>query len=358
MFADKKIDDYLRINNLQRAEPIIIEQWVVEGGSYFENPNNKDSLYIKPILNMVGGVPENLKVIHSLVLDNNVFSDVVDNRRENNNKFLVQLLKSQPLELNPLLAIFEQRQKYAGATKALSLFVEFIKNTLNVNLVEEDIDNFENELALKKDGLISNIENLSGYISAIVFLYHQNISAVEKLVQLSSLVEKANIPYLQLHYYFASLIFLAKEKPDLFDANILKKIQKDMKIENSFERQEKKILNISNDLALPSLSIISSSSFGSNRFVFPYIATRDLLLQVFLSEIKCSYIEKGLDGVENGAWELKDNGLINIHLGEAVKTYMPQRKTTSSPEKRNIRKSNVQPFSHSNIQKLVEFKNA
>src|SRR5690554_1868731 len=112
---------------MQEIRPIIEEQWIIEGQVYNSRPDADDSMYISPLLNNVGLVPSGVCVLHSLVLDNNVFSDMVENRRPENNQYLKSLLLSKPVELNPVYAMIEQRQKFSGATNALNTYAQYLE---------------------------------------------------------------------------------------------------------------------------------------------------------------------------------------------------------------------------------------
>ena len=108
------------------VEPLIGETWVVDGKVAASPPGEIDALYIRPMLHQWGSVPSGSKVLHSLVLDNNVLTDMVEGRRSANTDYLENLLRSKPLELNPVMAMLEQRQKFGGASQALHDFAELL----------------------------------------------------------------------------------------------------------------------------------------------------------------------------------------------------------------------------------------
>ncbi|MCV4222022.1 hypothetical protein OD795_17930 [Pseudomonas aeruginosa] len=108
------------------VEPLIGETWVVDGKVAASPPGEIDALYIRPMLHQWGQVPSGSKVLHSLVLDNNVLTDMVEGRRSANTEYLENLLRSKPLELNPVMAMLEQRQKFGGASQALHDFAELL----------------------------------------------------------------------------------------------------------------------------------------------------------------------------------------------------------------------------------------
>lgn len=339
---------------MKLAASILQEQWIVEGQSFPIRPSEEDALYICPLLNSSGLVPKDIHVLHSIVLDNNVLTDLVENRRPANNQFLLNLLRNQPLELNPVFAMIEQRQKFAGATAALHAYAEYLDVHFGWSAAKLGAASFEASLAAAKEALVSNIDLLSGYLGATIFLYHQAAPAVQKLEWLSGLIKSADLPYFQLQFYFAALLFLAKERQDIFSEGDLAKIREDTRLESSLEKQKKKILNLSNDLAIPAVSIFPTAA--NKQLVWPYIATRDRLVQLFLSQVTCGVIEGFPDGRANGAWTVRKTSLINEHLGPAVERYLPRRLEASSRQQQLIRKARLQAFSDTYIQKCVELR--
>jgi hypothetical protein len=340
---------------MQLVRPILDEQWIVEGQHYQKRPDVEDSLYVAPILNSTGLAPNEVRVLHSLVLDNNVFSDLVESRRPENNKYIKNLLLSKQVELNPVYAMIEQRQKFTGATSALNAYAQYLENEYGWSAAKIGIESFDAALASAKEALTTNIDLLSGYIGATIFLYHQNARSSEKLEWLSGLIKNSDLPYFQLQFYFAALVFLSKEKPELFRAGDLEKIRTDMKIANTFDKQKKKVMNLSNDLALPAVSIFPTSS-PENLLVWPYIATRDKLVQLFLSQVTCGLVEKLPDGRANGAWQLKSSSVVKKYLGHAVDRFLPLRHEHSTRAQMAVRKVNLQIFSDQYIQRCVDMR--
>jgi hypothetical protein len=347
----RKQRGYLKMKPVQ---PILNEQWIVEGKVFPSRPSEEDSLYICPLLNRFGAVPNGINVLHSLVLDNNVLTDLVENRRPANREFLHRLLRANRIELNPVFAMIEQRQKFGGATEALTAYAEYLEAEFGWSEAKVGAEDFESSLASAKGALTANIDLLSGYLGATIFLYHQSAPAPQKLEWLAGLIKGADIPYFQLHFYFAALLFLTKDKPDLFGKKDLDKIREETKLESSFEKQKKKILNLSNDLALPAVSIFPSSA--EPQIVFPYIATRDRLVQLFLSEVSCRFVEALPDGRANGSWEIRKGGLLDTYLGSAVEDHIPRRMKASNEEEKLVRKSRLQAFSDQYIRKCTELR--
>jgi hypothetical protein len=339
---------------MKLVQSLIQEQWIVEGKSFHSRPLDDDSLYICPLLNRSGMVPDGISVLHSLVLDNNVLTDLVEDRRPANNEFLLHLLRTNPVELNPVFAMIEQRQKFGGATAALNAYAEYLDKQFRWSAAKIGAAAFNTSLETAKQALIANIDLLSGYLGATIFLYHQNATATQKLEWLSGLVRNADIPYFQLQFYFAALLFLTKDKPDLFGQKDIEKIRADTKLESTVDKQKKKVLNLSNDLAFPAVSIFPTSL--QSQLVFPYIATRDRLVQLFLSEVSCRMVEALPDGRANGAWELRKTGLVYAHLGSVVENHIPRRIEVSSQQQKSVRKSRLQVFSDQYIQKCVELR--
>ncbi|MFD2231348.1 hypothetical protein [Alkalimarinus sediminis] len=339
---------------MQFVSPIIEEQWVVDGQVHQTRPEI-DALYITPLLNNVGLVSKNTRILHSLVLDNNILSDLIENRRPENTQYIKNILVSKPIELNPVIAMIEQRQKYSKATEALHEYACYLEKEFSWTAAKAGLGDFNAALETAKHSLINNIDLLSGYIGAIIYLYHQNVTSAEKLEWLSGMVQHSDLPFFQLQFYFAALMFLSKDKPELFCENDLKKIKKDMKLANCYEKQKKQVMNISNDLALPAVSIFPASTTG-NMLTFPYIATRDRLVQLFLSEVTCGMVQEVSNGRANGAWHLRKGRLVSSNLGEVVSKFLPQRLKESTKEQVLIRKLNLRVFSELYIRKCVELR--
>lgn len=337
------------------VEPIIAEQWVLNGQSHSGRPDADDVLYIKPLLQSHGETAPGMSVLHSLILDNNVFNDLVENRRPENNKFITDLLRSTPIELNPTFAMIEQRQTYAGAQEKLQEYVELLRRTFGWSAAKVGVSEFEMSLADSREAIKSNIELLSGYLAATIFLYHQTAPACEKLEWLAGMVKNADLPFFQLHFYFAALVFLAAESPSLFHPKDVKKIKSDMKIASSYEEQKVKLSNLSNDLVFPALAIFPAAHYR-NALVFPYVATRDRLVQLFLSEISCQMVVDAGNGRANGYWVLKNTGIIKMHLGGAVETHIPRRYVASSKDDMAVRKVRLAAFTEQYVKLCAESK--
>lgn len=98
------------------VKQIIPEHWVIDGIPQKKISSNEDSLYIKPLL------PDDFVVAaknvhHTLILDVNIMKDLIEERRPQNNRYLENLFKTVPIELNPIYAMTEQRQKILGGQR-------------------------------------------------------------------------------------------------------------------------------------------------------------------------------------------------------------------------------------------------
>lgn len=336
------------------VRPLISQTWVVEGKEISTPLSDTDAMLIQPLLNKMGTVPRGFGVLHSLVLDNNVMTDIVDNRRPANIDWLMNLLRSRPLELNPVMAMIEQRQKFGRASQALRAYAELLGERFDAWDAKHNVETFDKSLQETKHEIGQNIELLSSYLPAILFIYHQSGEAEAKLEWLGGLIRELDLPFFQLPFYLAALLFLAKEKPKLFRNNFLKKMRDDTSLRGSLDEQKKAILNLGHDVMLPAISIFPSNT--AETIVFPYIATRDYFLQDFLCEIRCSAIEILPEGRANGAWELTPNGRLHAELGTAITKYLPRRSSFSSTVEISIRRANLRAFSDSYLQKCVAFK--
>ena len=336
------------------VEPLIGETWVVDGKVAASPPGEIDALYIRPMLHQWGSVPSGLKVLHSLVLDNNVLTDMVEGRRSANTDYLENLLRSKPLELNPVMAMLEQRQKFGGASQALHDFAELLGQRFGAWAAKQNAGYFDRLLEDGKPELAQNIALLSGYLPAILYIYHQPGSAESKLEWLSGLIQAVDLPFLQLPFYLAALLFLVKEHPALFRNKVIRKVKSDTKLMASLEEQKKAVLNLAHDVMLPAVAIFPAGVEGT--IVFPYIATRDYLLQDFLGEIRCRAVVAIPGGRANGAWELNPTGHIHARLGEVVARCLPKRAGPGTVAEQSVRRANLRAFSDSYLAKCLLLK--
>jgi hypothetical protein len=338
------------------VEPLIGETWVVDGKVTASPPGDIDALYIRPMLHLRGAVPSGTKVLHSLVLDNNVLTDMVEGRRSANTDYLENLLRSKQLELNPTMAMLEQRQKFGGASQALHDFSELLGQRFGAWAAKQNAKTFDKLLEEGKPEIAQNIDLLSGYLPAILYIYHQSGSTESKLEWLSGLIQAVDLPFLQLPFYLAALLFMVKEQPTLFRSKLVSKVLKDTKLMSSLDEQKKAILNLGHDVMLPAVAIFPAGV--ENTIVFPYIATRDFLLQDFLGEIRCSLVEALPDGRANGAWQLNPAGRIHARLGAAIARSLPHRAGPGSEAEKSVRRANLRAFSDSYLEKCVALKQA
>jgi hypothetical protein len=336
--------------------PILEEQWIVAGQRHASRPVDADALYITPLLSAAGLTSGGMKLIHSLVLDTNVLMDLVQERRPDANAYLIDLLRTHPIELNPAYAMMEQRQQYGGAAEVLPAFAEFARRNFGWGAAAIGAQTFEAALAQSKPELKQNMELLSGYVSAIVFLYHQKASAAEKLDWLSGLIRSADLPHLPVQFFYAAIAFLSAERPDLFDKRELKKIRKDLALGKTLDDQRHSLLNIANDLALPTASLFQTA--GEGTFIFPYIATRDVLQQVLLSEIVCGRVEIMETGRPLPAWGTRPGRRLATHLGPVIDALMPARSGPSTREDVGVRRERLRAFSETYLQRCMDLPRA
>jgi hypothetical protein len=338
------------------VEPLIGETWVVDGQVVASPPGDTDALYIRPMLHQRGAVPPGTGVLHSLVLDNNVLTDMIEGRRSANTDYLENLLRSKPLELNPTMAMLEQRQKFGGASQALHDFAELLGRRFGAWDAKQNARTFDEALEDAKPDLAKNASLLSGYLPAILYLYHQPGSTESKLEWLSGLIRAVDLPFLQLPFYLAALLFLVKEQPTLFRNKVFSKVQKDTKLMSSLDEQKKAVLNLGHDVMLPAVALFSAGVQGA--VVFPYIATRDYLLQDFLGEVRCGGVVRLPDGRANGAWELNPDGRLHAKLGAALAHFLPRREHPGSKAEQSVRRANLRAFSDSYLEKCLALKHA
>lgn len=332
---------------------LLPEQWIVEGKNSTERPTG-DALYIKPILESLTAAGPN--PLQSLVLDNNLLTDILENRRPANTRFLIDLLKTHPIELNPVFAMFEQRQKFDGASQAMTQYRDFLAVNFNNAIADAKVQELDQSLERMKAGFIVNIEMLSSYLPQTVYLYHRNgLSAEQKLQQLIQTIVLKNLPNFQLPYYYAALVFRAQEVPQLFDKESLDKLKKDMKIGATFDEQWANIRNLSNDIAFLGLAFTRSGVLG--RSVYPYLATRDRMSQLLLSELTCTNVSYLPNGLANGAWAPRPRSRLSSAYGGRLELIRPKRvgKATTDLE-REKRSKNVREVCDHFVQLAVDEK--
>lgn len=125
---------------------------------------------------------------------------------------------------------------------------------------------------------------------------------------------------------------------------------------SSLDEQEKAVLNLGHDVMLPAVALFSAGVQGA--MVFPYIATRDYLLQDFLGEVRCGGVVRLPDGRANGAWELNPDGRLHAKLGAALAHFLPRREHPGSKAEQSVRRANLRAFSDSYLEKCLALKHA
>lgn len=332
---------------------ILPEQWIVDGVSSDVRPPD-ESLYIRPLMN-----PELLNasgpIVQTLVLDNNVLSDLVQSRRPGNATYLENLLKRYPIELNPVVALLEQRQKYALASQALVDYAGYLERAFGHKIPSENVESFERTLNECRPEVLKNMETLAGYLPLTVFLYHQDWPVEKKLEAYAGIATANDLPIFQLHFYFAALMFLSRERPELFQQKDLDKIKEDMKKKQSVEAQWIRILNLANDLLFPAMSLFSGG-LSQNTTMFAYAATRDRSSQLLLSEVVCQAVVYTADGRANGQWELAPGRLLDQYLGATVRRLLPRREAAERTREhaREVRQTHLRAFAQQYVERIVE----
>lgn len=342
--------------NTQLVEPLIGETWVVDGKATNIRPQAVNALYITPLVHQMGVAPSELRILHSVLVDNNVLTDMLENRRPSDLKYLTELFRSMPLEFNPVMALIEKRQNYAGASQSVHDLAELFGRTFGSWEAKSNAVEFDKILEQGKPEIATNVELLSGYIPAITYLYHQRGSAEGKLEWLGGLVRENDLPYLQIPFYLAALFFLIKDKPQLFPQAVVSKVTKDTKLQSNVELQKKAALNITHDVMLPATALFSAGL--TDTFVVPYIATRDYLLQELLGQIRCEVIVTMADGRANGAWQLNPNGQLHAQLANVISSHMPRRTSPSLEHEMSGRRARLRAFSDSYLDKCLELRSA
>lgn len=342
------------MNEFEIIKPLIPQTSVLDGNIVSDDFDESDSLLIIPLFNNLGAVSKGAVVRHSLILDTNVLNDILEKRKPENTRFLNKLFKTIPIEINPTYAFIEKSQgRSAAETKDdVYEYSNYLKDEFNWSEALKNADLFFEEIDKEKKSTYSNIELLSGYIPAIIYIYNSNISAKEKLEWLHSLIIHNDLPVFQVHYYFAGLVFLSKEIPDLFGTMNLKKIKKDMKIHHSYENISRSVNNLSNDLAFPYLAPI----VGHNKnidIVVPYIATRDRLMKTLLKSITCDHIEPQPNGRVNLNWSMRKGGILFNHFHDSSAKYIPVPNAPNNSEKIKLKKMRLIAFRESFINLIL-----
>jgi hypothetical protein len=319
----------------QIIQHLVAEHWVVDGVPQPDAPGDADAMYIKPLMLEGCLLPLRKRTLHSLVIDNNIFIDLVDSRRPENKDYLQALLRSVPLELNPTIAIVEQRQKFPRASEELAKYAEYLANEFGHTAARDGTAEFEANLFDAKASLVSNTESFTAYLAAIVYLYHLDKSASEKFIWLSGMVRESDLPFFPLQFFFAALVFLVKERPLLFSRAACEKVTKDMKVKSDVAGHANNLANLANDLLFPTLALFGSNS---NVTVVPYVATRDRLVQIFLSQIFCGAIHDLGNGRCNGEWGIMPGCVLDEEMGDLIRAHYPKRSESS---RRGVHVDNV-----------------
>jgi phosphatidylserine/phosphatidylglycerophosphate/cardiolipin synthase-like enzyme len=67
-----------------------------------------------------------------------------------------------------MVAMMEQRQKFAGASHAMTQFRDYVRSTFGSDISDANVKKMDDLLEASKSDLIFNIETLAGYLSLTV----------------------------------------------------------------------------------------------------------------------------------------------------------------------------------------------
>ncbi|HDS1039029.1 TPA: hypothetical protein QDZ42_002423 [Stenotrophomonas maltophilia] len=339
---------------LQLVEPLINETWVVDGKALHTRPDDVSALYIAPLVHQRGATWPNVKILHSVLLDNNVLIDLLQDRQPSDNQYVLELFRTTPLEFNPVMALIEKRQGFAGASESVHQLADLLAKHYGSEAAKVNAVEFDRILERGKEDISANLDLLSGYIPAIIYLHHLPGSAESKIEWLAGIISANDLPYMQIPFYLAALLFLVKEKPELFPGKVVTKVTRDTKLQPSMELQKKAALNLAYDVMLPATALFTAGL--SETVVVPYIATRDYLLQELLNQITCDAIVALPDGRANGAWQLKPSGHLHAHLAQAITAHMPRRAGPGSESEMAVRRARMRAVGDSYLAKCLDLK--
>lgn len=349
--------------------PIIKKTWVSDGIAYDKSPSDERSyLYIKPMLESFDTTNnQNLKIQHSLVLDSNVFIDLRDQGKKDANgnlktddgllktiSRLESIIRDSNVEMNAMFALIENRQISPCPATDLKNWIQYLNNTFGKNLSNQDSQQLEANLEALKQQVMSSMNALAAYLSATIYLYHQDGTAQEKILQLIEWVVDDDLPFFHTHFYFAELVFLDKQfrldNLDIFNVKQRKKIKDEMERGKTIEKHKKKLMNLTNDLLLPTMAF-NSAGYSADTQIFPYIATSDRLVQLFLEQVVC-HAKLG-DSGKQLSWSRKKESLLDVHFN---KINLPKRTASSPPSIEEIsrRNKNLTDFCAKYVRKSVE----
>ncbi|MBD2222785.1 hypothetical protein H6G33_38380 [Calothrix sp. FACHB-1219] len=236
----------------------------------------------------------------------------------------------------------------------MTAYQKFIFSAFGVQIPAAAVDQLDASLDALKLTLIANIDVLSGYLALTIYLYHSDLPMIDKLRSLADTILMRDLPIFQLHFYFAALVFLARDKPQLFAPEDLKKIKNDMKIDKDVDGQWKKVRNLAHDLAFPAMSLFTSGVPGGS--VYPYVATRDRLSQLLLSEVTCTLAQSLPGGAANGAWIPHSGRHLDSHFGQHLLAMMPQRTQVTTPQDVVTRGANLLKVAQEYVERLIDEK--
>lgn len=266
------------------------------------------------------------------------------------------------MELNSIYGLIEQWQTYVAAPDALKCYANYMRDHFGVNYAASELSATQLMFAESTPKVATDLERFVGFVPAILYLYElpEKKSAQSKLEDLFGLVKYAELPFFMIHFYYAALIFLMQERQELFLRGDLRKLKDDlkdlrkvMKTESDPRKRTHGIRNIAMDLALPATSLFRVG-LPPDTLMFPYLVTRDRILQLLLSEIECVEVHEHGNGQASGHWNLRTGGLLDRHLGEAIRRCLADRAITKNHEELSMKGSRLQAFSDLYTQKLLD----
>ncbi len=142
----------------QLIEPLVQETWVMDGNALDARPQDANALYIAPLVHQLAA-PQDLRIIHS-VLRQQCPDRHVGESTSVRSPVLSNLFRSTPLELNPVMALIEKHQNFAGASQSVYDLAELLGRTFGSWTSKANAADFERILPQGKPEMARNIDLL------------------------------------------------------------------------------------------------------------------------------------------------------------------------------------------------------
>lgn len=226
--------------------------------------------------------------VNSVLLDSNIFVDVCKGRNVKGVRKLFEFACAHNLSISPLYAMVETSLNYHSPRHALNEFRKKLREDYGIEYPEENADAL---LKISSDSCGSIKENvflIRSYLVIVKKIFSMPGGLKKHIDNLIGYVRYNDLPQFGFLMILSVVLLFARKNQELFDSLMIKKIDKDMQVKTTREKEELSLDNVARDIAL-FLACCEGlySSIDQVNEVF-WIASSDATLRLMLEEI-CVY---------------------------------------------------------------------